>query len=752
MKSTNVLSLLLVFCISSGASGASLTAGGASAEASLEYLRRAMDQFHDRFPVYDDISSAGNHFHAWGRIPDQNAAVSTTGAWTDRPHSGATAIRAEFRNEVGPNFGGLYFLNGVLPAGARSPQLNFGTVPNAGIDLVGATALTFWARGDHGGERIDFFMGGVGRNAETGQPMPGFPFPDSTPAVKTTVTLTPSWQKHRLELAGKDLHYVLGGFGWAASDQLNPAGAVFYLDDIEYELGPAARQARLEEPRFVRSFTTAPYQFQPEPVGDFDFVNRNVAHTYDNALALLAFLADGGGDSLRRARLIGDAFVFAMDHDRSYNGDRVRDAYAAGDLSLPPGWTPNGRIGTVPVSGFFDEAHQQFVEIEQEHISTGNNAWVMIALEALYGRTGDHRYLDAVRDLAEFVSSFRNDEGIYKGFQGGLDAPETATPQRRPWASTEHNLDVFAAFNILGALSEDPRWAQGATHARQFVESMWDAGRACNLAGTIDPQRRNEEPGQLPVDVQSWAVLAVPGILAAHPALLACAERYHRTRDGGFSGFDFNDDRDGVWFEGTAHMAVAYQSIGNTAAAEALERTLAAAQTASFGDGSGVAAASRDGLTTGFDFRFFRRLHVGATAWNVFAQLGFNPFSGSPATPVGSCVPAPAVLCLNQSRFRVTANWDTAVDTSGPGTGVSLTPESGYFWFFSPLNVEVLVKLLDGCQFSDHFWFFAAGLTNVGVDLVVEDTRTGEVRRYRNPRDTPFPPILDTQAFPTCSP
>src|SRR5207237_1281308 len=46
-----------------------------------------------------------------------------------------------------------------------------------------------------------------------------------------------------------------------------------------------------------------------------------------------------------------------------------------------------------------------------------------------------------------------------------------------------------------------------------------------------------------------------------------------------------------------------------------------------YGDGDCIAAACHDGLDTGFGFFYHRRLHVGATAWNVFAQLGFNPFT-----------------------------------------------------------------------------------------------------------------------------
>ena len=143
------------------------------------------------------------------------------------------------------------------------------------------------------------------------------PYPDSSPrqpAADTLTTLTTQWQQYTIDLTGVDLSYVLGGFAWVANNTANPNGAVFYLDDIQYELSPAARDRRLNKPRFIRSFTTLPRQ--PDPFdktkdGDIDFVLRNIAFSYDNALAVLAFLADGSADGLRRASLIGDAFVQA---------------------------------------------------------------------------------------------------------------------------------------------------------------------------------------------------------------------------------------------------------------------------------------------------------------------------------------------------------------------------------------------------------------------------------------------------------
>jgi CSLREA domain-containing protein len=114
------------------------------------------------------------------------------------------------------------------------------------------------------------------------------------------------------------------------------------------------------------------------------------------------------------------------------------------------------------------------------------------------------------------------------------------------------------------------------------------------------------------------------------------------------------------------------------------------------------------------------------------------------------CVAGGGTLCLGGGRFRVTATWQTSTAT-GSGTAVTLTPDSGYFWFFDPGNVEVVVKVLNGCGVNSRYWLFAAGLTNVRVNLTVTDTRTGQTKTYTNPLGRTYVSILDTNAFNTCS-
>ena len=116
----------------------------------------------------------------------------------------------------------------------------------------------------------------------------------------------------------------------------------------------------------------------------------------------------------------------------------------------------------------------------------------------------------------------------------------------------------------------------------------------------------------------------------------------------------------------------------------------------------------------------------------------------------GPCVANQTTLCLNNDRFKVEVDWRTLRGDEGPGMAVELTPDTGYFWFFNPENVEMVLKVLDGCDFNNRYWVFAGGLTNVEVQITVTDTETGAVRENVNPLGTPFQPIQDTEAFATC--
>ncbi len=82
-----------------------------------------------------------------------------------------------------------------------------------------------------------------------------------------------------------------------------------------------------------------------------------------------------------------------------------------------------------------------------------------------------------------------------------------------------------------------------------------------------------------------------------------------------------------------------------------------------------------------------------------------------------------------------------------------VTDETAYFWFFDPGNVELMVKALNACspELGLQFWIFASGLTDVEVEMKVTDTLTGPVKTYGNPSGQVIAPILDIDAFATCT-
>jgi len=152
---------------------------------------------------------------------------------------------------------------------------------------------------------------------------------------------------------------------------------------------------------------------------------------------------------------------------------------------------------------------------------------------------------------------------------------------------------------------------------------------------------------------------------------------------------------------------------------------------------------------TGLADASYRSYRVRAVTDDAESDFSNEGDATTDALP-GACTEDGNTLCLNGDRFRVTTAWETTVATSGSGDAVELTPDTGYFTFFDPNNIEAVVKVLDACSFANHFWVFAGGLTDVRVALQVADTSSGKVITYVNPINTPFAPIQDTTAFMTC--
>jgi hypothetical protein len=95
--------------------------------------------------------------------------------------------------------------------------------------------------------------------------------------------------------------------------------------------------------------------------------------------------------------------------------------------------------------------------------------------------------------------------------------------------------------------------------------------------------------------------------------------------------------------------------------------------------------------------------------------------------------------------------WKDFQGNTGQGSVVpGASDASGLFWFFSPDNWELLVKVLDGCALNGHHWVFSAATTTVEYTLKVTDTRTGEVATWTNPLGRSAPAVTDTKALGGC--
>lgn len=602
------------------------------ARRAFEHLEESMDRFHNAFDVYTDFASGGNHGapSGWMGYTD---ILKVDPKWDSNSYNGLTCFKNVWET-TSVDWVGIRWLQS---------ENNWGAIPNAGYDLTGATKVTFYARGEAGGEPVAFFVGGV----------PG-EHPDSIqPAASTgTINLSKDWTKYTIDLSGKDLTHVISPFGWTVA--IDP---IFYIDDVKYDL-PMPNEAR-----FIQSFEII-------DIGK-EFALSNNSYVYDNALALLAFLARGSEEDLRRAKILADAFVFALEHDRTYSDGRLRNAYMSGDLSDP---VP----GTAKLPGWWDIATQTWFE-DKFCVSThtGNMAWAMLALLSYCEMQGGDQYLEAAKVMGEWIERETRDERGNGGYSAGYEGWEqTASnpepPKKLLYKATEHNIDLYPAFMRLYHLTNEQKWLKRAEHAMQFVRSMWNMESRHFWTGVVE-DGVTTNTNNIPVDIQAWAVMVLPHDDTYRFGLQWAESNCHLNIDG-FKGFDFNNDLDGVWFEGTAQMAVAYQIVGNLDAADKYITELQKAQiSAPNANGKGIVAASHDGVTTGFDWEYFSRLHIGATAWFTFAKMKYNPYWNVPSHIMTGDVNNDAVIDIKDiiltlqviSMMEPTSAIYTAADVNG---------------------------------------------------------------------------------------
>lgn len=365
-----------------------------------------------------------------------------------------------------------------------------------------------------------------------------------------------------------------------------------------------ASQAAGSEAAFVRSYEHADDESRL-PAG-----LASTAFVYDNALAAIALIACGDVNS---ATIIGNALSLAARNDRTFRDGRVRNAYRPGPVGKGPPALP----------GWWDANQKIWAEdVAQDGSSTGNVAWAALALLTLHQATKQESFLaDAERLIDWVIANVSTGSGFRGGFHG-YDPQQV----RLTWISTEHNVDVYAAAAWLFRLTSVRKYADAASEARRFLGRAFDGDHF--LLGT-KPDGSLADPSMLALDVQLWPWMAIPDAPAQWRSALNFAATHLAVKDG----FDFNGDRDGLWVEGTAQASLAYRIAGDPRRSAQLLATLEADRTPSgFLNATRGARVSTglsiDPTATTADFFYFRRPHLGATAWATLAATTWNPFTG----------------------------------------------------------------------------------------------------------------------------
>ena len=598
--------MLAVLC--AGTLLVSAAAGSGSfqpaADRALSALENALAEQNSRVYVYREYGDTENHFTQKAKMAglDDSLAEDMDENWRENPGAGESCIRCAVATRPG-DWGGWLFLNGWMAEGETVPRLNEGKADGQGMDLAGAQVLSFLARGEKGGEKVEFFTCGFGYDGEWGVPYAAYPDSAGKKSMGI-VALSREWQEYTIDLSGEDMGSIACGFGFALNGEISGvADNVFYLDEIRFTGDFTEREAH----PLLRSYRT-----------DNRYI-RNAAFVYDNAVAAMAFLSAGRREE---AEILLDSLVYAAENDR-YQPGRVRNAYAAGDISAFPGWDGKARM-----PGWYDAEDGEWYEDRyQTGSNVGNTSYAALALlqdDALYG---NERYLQTAKWLMDWVIENCSDgtPGFTAGYDGWPEGGEGVT-YVFTYKSIEHNIDAYAAFRQLYARTGEEKYADAAQSALELVRSLYDEERGLFCTGTGD-DGKTPSTENIVLDAQVWACMSLGEEFTPYEDALKAVEEM-RLPDGGYP-FCASNVNGGWWAEGTAYTALMYRLRGEDGKAE---EALKALESIQLEDGL-FPAATVPNLSTGFGlfdgspWEYGNAPHITPAAWFVMAVNGFNPYT-----------------------------------------------------------------------------------------------------------------------------
>jgi hypothetical protein len=380
---------------------------------------------------------------------------------------------------------------------------------------------------------------------------------------------------------------------------------------------------------------------------------ESTAFTYDNAVSIHAYLLHGSADSQARAEILGQGLIYAQANNFPFNDGRFAQAYF---VNAP---SSDGVYVTPAAFPFFFYTS-----------AVGDQAWAGMALAQLFKRTGDGTYLTSALNAGNWIVNNTYSTLAPGGFSFGTNINQfnQSVPSGNG-KSTEHNIDTYALFTMLDALTNHGSAANGMTwsalaaHALGFVIAMWNPAGPFFWTGTAGATSSAINYYPIPEDCQTWSYLAMLNgqyvgsidwaLKNLQPTDTASSPHSSLTGTESFTGMTFDTaslnttfaDPNAVWLEGTAHTIAALivrtgaevgpARVMDWQAALKLVNTcdtgqaeLGANQTVNgipIPMGRGLVAATSL-LDTGFGYTYGTSKHIGATGWYLIATQGGNPF------------------------------------------------------------------------------------------------------------------------------
>ena len=175
------------------------------------------------FPVDDSLAIGAGLMVGGEKSPEDYLTVSSGKA--DGCHSGAGCEKIEYQSGAG--WAGRISWHAACGDSGKPEVWHTVKQGLCGVDLLQVmgvkqvNTLSFYARGNTGEEVVLF---GVGNH----EIMP-------RPGVSRELTLSTEWEKYQIDISNLKMDNAINLFQFTVADSKNENGAVFYLDDIQFE-------------------------------------------------------------------------------------------------------------------------------------------------------------------------------------------------------------------------------------------------------------------------------------------------------------------------------------------------------------------------------------------------------------------------------------------------------------------------------------------------------------------------------------